>query len=71
MGRAGLPKAQQAELARVLAGILHTASWRAVISARRWRSAYLPPDEFGVFLKRERARLKSALKASGVWKGTE
>jgi putative tricarboxylic transport membrane protein len=71
VARPGLPAAEQAKLGKILAGILDTASWRAMIAARHWRSAYLPPEEFGPFLKRERARLKTALKAAGLIKGPE
>lgn len=71
VARPGLPPERQGEFASLAADVLGTADLRAILARKRWRSAFLPPAEFGAFIRGEHARAKRALKAAGILKRTE
>jgi putative tricarboxylic transport membrane protein len=59
---------QRERLTRLVAKVAASQPWRAALARRGWQSSYLEADEFGLFIRREQARLKEALKAAGLLK---
>jgi putative tricarboxylic transport membrane protein len=52
----------------MVAAMVRTPAWKAALEKRGWADAYLPPAEFGAFLKAETARVEAALKDVGLVK---
>ncbi|MFG1463479.1 tripartite tricarboxylate transporter substrate-binding protein [Xanthobacter sp. DSM 24535] len=53
-------------LAEMIAAMVKTEEWKAVLQKRGWIDAYLPPAEFASFLKQEQVRVATALKDVGL-----
>lgn len=53
-------------LAGMIAAMVKTEEWKAVLQKRGWVDTYLPPAEFASFLKQEQVRVATALKDVGI-----
>lgn len=66
------PPAITPEQRRVLAGAIDKAvkspEWGKVLKARGWEDAYLPADQFAMFLKSDQTRVKDVLTTIGLVK---
>jgi putative tricarboxylic transport membrane protein len=58
--------ADKKALTDTFAAMVKTPSWKAALEKRNWSDTYLPPQEFGDFLKDETKRVEGALKDAGV-----
>ncbi|MDB5513028.1 MAG: C4-dicarboxylate transporter substrate-binding protein [Enterovirga sp.] len=68
VGRPGLDRAAQVRLALAVQDAIRSPAWLQMLDRKKWRSAYLGPDEFGAFMRDEQVRVKEALKAAGLLK---
>lgn len=53
-------------LAEMIAAMVKTEEWKAVLQKRGWIDTYLPAAEFASFLKQEQIRVATALKDVGL-----
>jgi putative tricarboxylic transport membrane protein len=58
--------ADKKALAEMVATLVKSPSWKAALEKRGWIDTYLPPAEFGAFLKEETKRVEDALKDVGL-----
>ncbi|MDR6955479.1 putative tricarboxylic transport membrane protein [Ancylobacter sp. 3268] len=57
---------EKKSLAEMIAAMVKTEEWKAVLQKRGWVDTYLPPAEFASFLKQEQVRVATALKDVGL-----
>lgn len=69
--RPGLSRDQQARLASMVQASLGAGPWQQMVEARRWRNAFLGPEPFQAFVRREHQRVKDALRSAGLLKRSE
>ena len=58
--------ADKKDLADMIAAMVKSAAWKTALEKRGWTDNHLPPQEFGAFLKDEKARIEGALKDVGL-----
>ena len=58
--------ADKKALTDTAAALAKSPAWKAEMEKRGWVDTYLPPAEFGAFLKEEKARVEGALKEVGL-----
>jgi putative tricarboxylic transport membrane protein len=68
LARPGLGQNERERLAGKIARLAASRAWQEMLERRGWREAYLGPEAFGAFIRREQARVKDALKAGGLLK---
>ncbi|NNM72464.1 Bug family tripartite tricarboxylate transporter substrate binding protein [Enterovirga aerilata] len=66
--RPGLGRDQQHRLTALIQAALASPSWQETLNARKWQSAFLPPEPFQAFVRQEHQRVKEALRAAGLLK---
>lgn len=68
VARPGLTPDQQARLADLVRTAIGAGPWQRMIEGRRWREAFLGPEPFQAFVRREHQRVKDALRSAGLLK---
>jgi putative tricarboxylic transport membrane protein len=64
----GISAGQRQALADTVEKMARSPAWKEILAHRNWGDAYLGGAEFEKFLKAERQKVESALKASGMLK---
>lgn len=63
-----LSRDQQLRLAALVYAAIASPLWEQTMESRKWRSAFLAPEPFQDFVRREHQRVKEALKSAGFLK---
>lgn len=68
VGAPSITPDQRKALAMAVDKAVKSAEWAKILKARGWDDAYLPADQFAVFLKNDQARVKDVLTSIGLAK---
>jgi len=68
VGAPNISADQRKALAAAVDKAIKSPEWAKVLKARGWDDAYLPADQFAIFLKNDQARVKEVLSSIGLAK---